>query len=648
MHFIDWILILLPLLAVLAFGVITHRYMKSVSDFLSGGRLAGRYLLAVARGELQAGAAVFVAIFEVIRLTGFTMTWWMWIQTLFFMVVAISGFVVYRYRETRALTLAQFFEIRYSKKFRLFTGGLAFLAGILNFGIIPAVGARFFVYFLQLPEEMVLWGATMPTYVVLMGAFLSVTLFLTLSGGMITLMVTDCVEGMLSQLFYLAIITALLMMFQWHQISDVLTQRPPGESLLNPFDSHKLADFNLGYVLMTVFVTIYGTMAWQNSSAYNSAAVNAHESRMGGVLGRWREMGKSAVVTLLAVCAMTWLQHPSFAADSAGALDTVNAISDASVRSQMTIPVALSHMLPIGIKGLLCAILLMGVFGGDATHLHSWGGIFVQDIIVPLRKKPMGPRQHILALRLSVTGVALFAFFFGWLFRQTEYIAMWFQVTTAIYVGGAGAAIIGGLYWKKGTTQGAWAALLTGSLLSGGGILARQALGTDFPLNGNQISFCATILAIIVYVTVSLMTHRRDFDLDRMLHRGVHAVETGPQVQNQTPTFAEKLIGVDRNFSKGDRWIATGLFAWGAFWVVVLIVGSVWNMIDPWPVSWWSGYWHVAGIGVPVLIAFVTGIWFTWGGIKDIRELFRKLKTHTSSELDDGTVVGHKNLDEAK
>jgi len=41
------------------------------------------------------------------------------------------------------MTLAQFFEVRYSKAFRLFTGGLAFLAGIANFGIIPAVGARF-------------------------------------------------------------------------------------------------------------------------------------------------------------------------------------------------------------------------------------------------------------------------------------------------------------------------------------------------------------------------------------------------------------------------------------------------------------------------------------------------------------------------
>ena len=34
----------------------------------------------------------------------------------------------------------------------------------------------------------------------------------------------------------------------------------------------------------------------------------------------------------------------------------------------------------------------------------------------------------------------------------------------AVYVGGAGAAIIGGLYWKKGTTAGATSALFTGSV----------------------------------------------------------------------------------------------------------------------------------------------------------------------------------------
>ena len=79
----------------------------------------------------------------------------------------------------------------------------------------------------------------------------------------------------------------------------------------------------------------------------------------------------------------------------------------------MEAPVALSHLLPTGIRGLLCAILLMGIFGGDATHLHSWGSILIQDVFVPLRRKPFDTLQHIRMLRLSIIGVAIFAFLFG-------------------------------------------------------------------------------------------------------------------------------------------------------------------------------------------------------------------------------------------
>lgn len=654
MEFIDWILLLLPIGIVVSLGIYTQKYLKSVADFMAGGRLAGPYLLAVARGEMQAGAVVFVATFEMISQSGFTLSWWALLSAPVGIVVAISGFVIYRYRETRAMTLAQFFELRYTKNFRVFTGVLGFFAGMVNFGIIPAVGARCMVYFLGLPAQFSVFGVAVQTYIPLMALFLGVALFLTLSGGLITLMVTDCIEGILSQVFYLFIIVALLVMFSWSEISEVLGNRPAGKSLLNPFDSLQLKDFNLWYILMSMFVAIYGTMAWQNASAYNSAAVSPHASVMGGILGRWRESGKVAVVTLLAVCAVTFLQHPDFASQAAPAHQEVAAIGDPQIQKQMEVPIALSHLLPIGIKGLLCAVLLMGIFGGDSTHLHSWGGIFVQDVLVPLRKKPFGPKEHIKVLRTSIVGVAVFAFLFGILFQQTEYIVMWWQVTTAIYVGGAGAAIIGGLYWKKGSTSGAWAALLAGSGLSVGGIVARQIYGEAFPFNGIQISFLATLIAIALYILVSLLTCKEGFNMERLLHRGKYAgVKAIVDEQAITPPSQKrrvawgKLIGFDENFSLGDKWIAGGLFCWSVFWFGVFVVGTAWNLIAPWSLSAWSTYWHITGIGVPVLISFVTAIWFTWGGARDIRRLFRGLRNQRIDHLDDGTVVGHQNLDES-
>lgn len=424
MALLDWLFLLVPLTLVFCIGIWTQKYMRSVADFLSGGRLAGPYLLAVAKGEMQAGAVVFVAMFEVISRSGFTLSWWGLMTVPVSLVVAISGFVIYRYRETRAMTLAQLFELRYSRKFRIVTGILGFCAGIVNFGIIPAIGSRCMVYFLGLPPSLTLFALTIPTSILLMAIFLTITVSITLSGGLITVMVTDCIEGMLSQVFYLVIIITLMSMFSWSQINDVLINRPAGHSLLNPFDSGQLEDFNIWYVLMSIFVGIYGTMAWQNASAYNAAAITPHASVMGGILGRWRESGKGAVVTLLAVCTVTFLAHPDFADRAATVRTQLAGITDAQIQKQMEVPVALAGYLPEGVRGILCAILIMGIFGGDSTHLHSWSGIFVQDVLVPLRQKPFGAEQHVKVLRWAIVGVALFAFLFGALFQQTEYIIM--------------------------------------------------------------------------------------------------------------------------------------------------------------------------------------------------------------------------------
>lgn len=663
MHILDWTVIALPLVIILIIGIIAHRQMKSVAHFISGGRVGGRYLLAVARGELQAGAVVFVALWEMFSKSGFVPFWWGMITAPVGYLVAIFGFVIYRFRETKAMTLAEFFEMRYSRNFRSFTGVLGFLAGVINFGIIPAVGARFMVYFMQLPPDIHIGAWVVPTYVPIMAVLLSVSLILTLSGGLITLMVTDCLEGIFSQLIYIVLIIGVLWVIPWHDMAATIADRPPNHSVINPFDAWAVQDFNLWYVLMGVFLSVYGTMAWQNSSAYNSAGATPHEARMGGLLGRWREMGKGSVIVLLATGALAFIHNPDYAAQSEAARHALAGIDSTHIQKQMEIPVALSYLLPIGIKGALCAVLLMGIFGGDSTHLHSWGSILAQDVILPRLKRPPTPKRHILLLRCCITGVAIFAFLFGTFFRTTEYIVMWFNVTIAVYVGGAGAAIIGGLYWKKGTSAGAWTAMITGSILSGGGIFAYKLFGDnflakalqgmglavpDFNLNGMQISFFSTLIAIFLYIVVSLLTCRQDYPLNKMLHREESA-EGGVKTPAARWTW-ERIIGVDEHFTRGDRWIAGGLVMWSLFWLLIMVVGTAWNLIgfarwvpwiEPWSNQTWLSYWHITCIGLAIVITVVTAIWFTWGGFHDIRALFRSLKAYKVDDSDNGRVKRH-------
>jgi SSS family solute:Na+ symporter len=63
-------------------------------------------------------------------------------------------------------------------------------------------------------------------------------------------------------------------------------------------------------------------------------------------------------------------------------------------------------------------------------------------------------------------------------------------------------------------------------------------------------------------------------------------------------------------------------------------------------VAVWSVFWHVVAVMLPLFFAVVTCVWFTWGGLRDFKNLIRRLKAAKVNHLDDGTVVNHQNLDE--
>lgn len=180
----------------------------------------------------------------------------------------------------------------------------------------------------------------------------------------------------------------------------------------------------------------------------------------------------------------------------------------------------------------------------------------------------------------------------------------------------------------------------------------RQIYGNAFPLNLMEVSFCASIIAIVLYVLVSILTCRKDFNLEQMLHRGEYSdikEKVGEAIQPAIngKLWLGKLSGFDENFSLVDKWITGGLLAWTIFWFGVFVIGTLWNLADPWPVHIWSSFWQITGIGLPICFSVITAIWFTWGGVRDIRDLFRRLREQKENPLDDGTVVNHQNMDEA-
>lgn len=631
LHPIDWAVILIPLALVLFIAWRTQRYMRGVVEFMTAGRAAGRYLVCNAVGEAQTGAITVIALFEAWYVSGFAFSFWQQLIAPAILFITLTGFVIYRYRESRAMTLAEFFERRYSKNLRIFMGIMAWVSGTLNFALFPIIGARFFVYYCGFPTQTHIAGLTLPTEAVAMFILLGGALMLALVGGQMTIMVTDCIEGLLSGILYIIIAVALLWIFPWSQMSDTLSQMPPGKSLLNPFDTGGVNDFNFWYVIIAIIGLVYGQMSWQGGHAFRASAANPHEAKMGNTLGVWRVYAKNLMITLLACCAFTYMHNPVYSAGAAWVNESMSHIANENTRNSMRIPLALTHFLPVGLKGMFAAIMLFALIGCDSSYLHSWGSIFCQDVVLPLRNKPpLSTRNHLKLLRWCIVFIAVFSYIFGLLFPPTKYILMFFALTGTIYLGGSGSVIIGGFYWKKGTTAGAFAGMITGSSIGVLGIII-NAIDANFIINGQWFYLIAMVAAVVTYISVSLATCREDFNLDRVLHRGQWAVkEYGDEVVDEAAVPAKRswiqtVLGIDEYFTKSDKIQTWVIFGWTMFWFVVFVIFTILNLWKPWPTSWWAIYWRVVGIWFPLAIGVITTVWFTWGGLKDLRILFRRL-----------------------
>ncbi len=720
---LDWILVVSLLCGLIIYAIYTRTLSTSVTDFLAANRCGGRYMISVSNGMAGLCIISMMYFFQISYDTGFVSNWWLILNGPAMIIIAITGWVIFRFRQTRAMTLPEFFEMRYSRGFRVFAGLVAFTSGILNFGIFPSVGARFLIFYGGLPESFTICGLPIeiPTFPAIMALLLIVSVAFTFIGGQITIMFTDFIQGTLTTLIFAFVVAYLLMNFSKSQMSETLLTASSGNSLVNPYDIGSEQNFNLSYYLIAVFMSFYGILCWQGSAGYNCCAKSAHEAKMAYMLAPWKQIAILPVICVLVpISVRIYTQHESYAeqanyvnsviaekisselsdyaeADSYRGQDLkalasltleqsdkllsihskpVNLINDEDfkglpvlkgktpeqakqitqlyfdrtdeLRSQMRLPLVFGRLMPRGLMGLFFAAMLMAFISTHNTYIHSWGSMFVQDVVLPFRKKPISEVAHIRLLKIIIIAVAVYVFFFSLYFKHSQRILMYCQITASIFVGGAGAVIIGGLYWRKGTNQAAWAAMTSGLVLSVCGIFITQSgisaidgaldrpfwvmfnsglskIGFSdtfwsmarfiFGLNSQVILFFTSCICLVTYIVVSLITSKEDFNMDKLLHRGKYAIDGEKCYSILDAKTILNRLGFSQDFTKGDYIIAASSIIWPLAWFVVLIAGTF--MRDKISDSMWFEYWYYWMWGMFYIGIVLTG-WFTIGGVKDL------------------------------
>mgnify|MGYP002674208591 FL=1 len=313
MTWIDWCITIIPMAALIWMAFYSRRYARGVVDYLAAGRIAGRYVISV--GDLTAGLSVItlVAGCEQNYQTGFAVGFWGAVTAPVGVFIALTGYCMYRWRETRCLSMGQFLEMRYgSKFFRIFCATLRTIAEMVTNAIGPAIATNFFIYYLGLPHKIMICGVNLPCYAIIVALCLILALMFILPGGRISLLITDCVQGLLCYPVFVVIVGYIILNFSWtYDIAPVMWNRVPGQSFMNPYDVSELRDFNIFALIVSLCGSVLNRAGWIGNDT-SGAAKTPHEQKMAGVLGSWRNGFAWMMILLLAIVVIVFMTSPHF------------------------------------------------------------------------------------------------------------------------------------------------------------------------------------------------------------------------------------------------------------------------------------------------------------------------------------------------
>lgn len=523
---IDWAILAAFFVFFLGLAVYINGKCRSVADYLVSGRKVRMWLGIGAGIAGEVGLVSVVSQAEQGFLRGYSFTLLMIIWTAVMLpLFGIFGFGIERFRATRAMSVPQYIEMRYSRKLRILTGFFNSLAGVLQMCIFPIVGAMFLRVLTGAPATVGVFGAELQTTWLIMAVLLCCNVIFIYFGGYITLTVTNflmmiLIMGVITWLMlYLVAGTGLQTM--WTSLEDTR-----GLAGFYPFTGE---EGSYGYVwfgwlmLMAILMQFSYGPYLQKYASMDKPKTVSRAYLLGTIFGN----GRTFLIMGLGVVSLAAM----------GTSIPAGVEASESAWPSMATAYYLAIHTPATLMGLLLACLLFADISTTNQYLLSWSTSIVNDTIVPFRSRPFSQPAHIRAVRVTVICLCILFFFVGMSYRPTMPIWEYLWLCANI-IGGTGIAVLFGMYWSRATTAGAYAAVLTNLILPVADLVARwiwagRTPDAPYPLRPEQTGFFTYVLGIVLLVGISLIPGQRSkfWDLGktvRDLNRRGDSGEPGP------------------------------------------------------------------------------------------------------------------------
>jgi SSS family solute:Na+ symporter len=429
-HLVDWAIVMTYLAATLGAGLYGKRYVLGIGEFLVAGRKIRLFLGVATLAATEIGTITFMYYAELGFKTGFSSFVNGLIAGLVMICIGGTGFIVRRLRKLGLMTLPEYFEVRYSRRLRVLTGVLVAVGGILNMGVFLKVEGTFLTLITGLPLDYLK---------VTMTAILLLELLYTVLGGMISIVITDFI-----QFVFLGVGTVLVTAYTiysagWGRMYDAVATNL-GRDGFSPISNPQ---YGWGYLVFQVLLWLAVDTCWQTTAMRTFSTRDPETSQKVFLWTGFIYLGRGMMPMLWGI----------------GAL----AILGSKYNSLEAMPVMIARILPSGVLGLVVAGMLAATMSVNSSYLLGWSSVIAQDVVAPLRKTALSQRGQVLLNRATNLFVSLFVLFWGIWYTVPGPVYFYLNITGTIFLAGAFACVVGGLYWSRANTTGGYSAMVAGA-----------------------------------------------------------------------------------------------------------------------------------------------------------------------------------------